>query len=418
VRPLASTFAARLFTGLVVVGADQVVLRSFDTATFGAFKTLTSVRIGIQALALVYAANTFFVARDPKTLPAVAANSLRYSAAAGGAIALLLCAVAAAFPSWTAPLPLPLVLLFFATAPAILASFLESAAFLGAGWIGAWNAPIVANRVVMVLGLGSAALVATVRTPATPVATLFAAEVVAVAVALALVARRGLWSWRFDAPLFRDMSRYGAVAWLHAVFGFAILKGDILLVGPLAGAHERGQFAAGMDVREAVLFFPWIASMLLLPRVAATPGDRGRHALALALPSLGIATLGGAAIFAFAPETVSLLFGASYAPAVPIVRVMVPGALLAGYAHLLYQDLLGRGAPRTVVTTPAVALAVSLAGNAFAIPRWGALGAAWTSLATSAVLAVLATWAFRRRQRETVTPAGGAAPAAQGAGAA
>ena len=406
--PFLTTVAWRAYTSVVVLATGLVVARCFGSEARGALGMVVNLRLGLHAIASlgIASATTYYVARDPACLRRAAATSLGFALAVGVPVGLALAGAAILFPRWLSPFPTPWACAILATAPAILVAHLESGVFLGAGWLRAWNAVPVAHRTVALLGLAALA-VPGLFSLSTVAAALVLAEVVNVAVALAVLRARGALSVSLDRPLLRTMSGYSRASLWNAAIAFALVRFDTLLLGTWAGTGEAGQYEAGILLRDVVLFLPWVAGLLIVPRVAGAPADRGALARALSRPVMAATAVVAAALWAFAPEVVSAAHGAGFARGGEVARILIPGAFLAGYANVWMQDLFGRGAPRAVVWVPACGFAVALAVNLVAIPRAGAIGSAWASSSASAVGFALAAWARSHHLRRLpVTPAG------------
>ena len=420
-RPLTSTFAARQLGAWSVIALGAAVGRFFGPSARGAIESLAALRLGVHAIATlgVPGAATFRVARDPASIGRVASTALGLSLAVGTAAALAVGAWAWSHPSAYAPVGLWAVLVFAASVPPILLTQMEGGVLLGAERIGAWNALTVVNR-GLVFPLIALAWFPPLRVVETIVVGLAAAELATAATALAFVRREAPLRVRVDLPLVRELAGYGGVAWVQGMLTWAVLRSDVLLLGALGGTAELGQFAAAGIAREMVFFLPWIAGMLLFPRVAkasaaagsSSPGESalrgpGTRALPKALGPKGIAVVLGAAVllFAFAGPFVVGIHGREFAPAAPVVRVLVPSALLMSWGSLLVQEMLGRGAPALTWISPGAAFVVTVVGNLYAIPRYGALGTAWVALAASAVLLAFArVGVARARARDGASP--------------
>jgi O-antigen/teichoic acid export membrane protein len=416
VRGLTSTFFARLFAAGAIVAVGAVVGRLFGPAARGAVGMLVVLRLGLHAFGTLglTTANTWAVARDPSRYGPAARTSLAVSLLVGGAATAALGTVLLFRPGWFAPVSPGWAFAFLATAPAILAVQLEGGVLLGAGRVVAWNALTVVNRALL-LGALALAAVPGLRSVDTVAAGFALAEAVAFATALALLAPPGGLAPRVDRALLADLRRYGAVSWVHGVLTYALLRADVLILGTWRGTAEAGLYEAGGLAREVVLFLPWIVGMLFLPRVAGADAGRGTAPRALGPRWVATALVAAAALEAWPEAFVTGVHGDAFAAAAPVVRVVVPAALLAGGSNLFLQYLLGRGAPAVVVWAPAGALAVNLAANAVLVPRAGAVGAAWAALATQAVLFAWTGAAARRLARARplgVTPPAGAGPAA------
>jgi O-antigen/teichoic acid export membrane protein len=414
VRALATTSAARIFGAAAVIALGAATGQIFGPAARGAIEILIVLRLGVHAVASlgIQTAATYTVAREPATFRPAASSALGLGLALAAAAGVLLCAVAVFFPALTSPLPLPAACLFFAVSPAILATLLEGGVFLGAGRVNTWNALTLVNRGLLCVALGLA-FFPPLQSLWTIVLGLVLAELATFCYVLWTLSRAGALSARVSRPLVAQLSRYGRSAWLQGVLAFALLRTDVVMLSAGRGSHEAGIYAAGGLTREFVLWLPWVAGMLFFQRVAgARAGERPK---AMGPISISMILTQSTLVFIFSRELVTFVHGPQFEDAVGPARVLVVAALIASTGNLCLQYLLGRGAPRAVWLAPAAALAVSIAGNLLVIPAYGALGVAWVSVASQALLLAIAGLAAVRLSREPVTPAAaGAAPADSG----
>jgi O-antigen/teichoic acid export membrane protein len=89
---------------------------------------------------------------------------------------------------------------------------------------------------------------------------------------------------------------------------------------------------------------------------------------------------------------VRLVWGAAYGDTAAVLRILylaVPPLYLGFIATFLAGALHREGAAARVL---ALCLAANVALNLFAIPRWGPLGAAWTTLITETLAASWILW--------------------------
>ena len=412
-RPLPITFLARQFGAWSVIALGVVTGKVLGPAARGVVETLVVLRLGMHAVSTlgVPTAATYAVARDPTLIRPAARTALALGLGLGLATSIVLAVAVLLAPGWLAPVPPAFALLFAASAPAILSNQIAGGVLLGAGRVVAWNALTIVNRGTM---LASLALLAfpPLRTIETVVAGLVVAETVTLAFVVRALALGGAGGVGLDRGLVRSLRRYGLSSWLHGTLAFAMLRVDNLLLGAMAGPAELGQYGAAGIAREMILFLPWIAGMLFLPRVAGSVGrglpapaagsEGPRPATPRALPPAGWAVVLAACaiLFVFAEPFILWSQDGRFRPAIPLVRILVPAALLAGIGNLFLQELLGRGAPRAVYLAPASALVVSLVGNLLFIPHAGAVGTAWVALASAAVNFTIAGAAVLTARRE------------------
>jgi O-antigen/teichoic acid export membrane protein len=191
----------------------------------------------------------------------------------------------------------------------------------------------------------------------------------------------------------RDLLRYGLPLTMTFGLDFVVNSSDRLLLGNLIGAAAVGAYAASYDLAQqgmtALMMtinlgaFPMAVRALELGGLDGARAQLLRHATVLfgvALPAAAalVVLSGNLAHVALGPE-----FRAGGALLIPIVGT---AALLAGlkayYFDLAFQ--LGRATRRQVWSSSAAAITNVLL-NLLLIPRYGAAGAAWATLASFAL---------------------------------
>ncbi len=351
----------------------------------------------------VPAAATWLVARrratgtDAADVADVAGAATAASLVLGTVAALALATAAFLLPHVFAPLPPLAVAAFAAMAPATLVGQALSGVLLGADRTTAWNGLVVAQRAVVLVAL-LALVVPGLRRPETVVAGMALAELTSAALGARLVGPA--WRPHRGAAVLREARGYLRAAFLHGALAFLFVRCDVLLLSALASTEASGQFAAASLARDMLMFVPWIAGMLHVPKVAAATGTGRRAARPLGPVSIGVTLAVAAAIFAFPTTFVTAIHGGRFVEAGALARILVPTALVAGVGHLLLAELLGRGAPPATYLAPGLAFALSVVGNVIFVPRHGALATAVTALVASVVMAVIAAAGVAAARRQ------------------
>lgn len=190
---------------------------------------------------------------------------------------------------------------------------------------------------------------------------------------------RAVW-WRAALPM-----------WLAA--GGTALFGriDLVMIGPLAGTTEAGLYAAAIRLTYLIGIFAQIGLPIFWPLIAREAGTSRRvHATDLRYVAItgGIGGLAAIALWTAAPQVVTLVFGASYGAAAPILRILCAAQLSALFVTALTGSMLMRGQGRAYAPVMAGGLALGVALNLALIPPMGAIGAAWATLATSLAMLI------------------------------
>jgi O-antigen/teichoic acid export membrane protein len=163
---------------------------------------------------------------------------------------------------------------------------------------------------------------------------------------------------------------------------------DVLMLGALGATTELGLYNAADKIVVLLLGVYYLLAQSVFPDLAKRRSSAGEARWFL--KCLLVVFLAGAALaslFAlFAGDLIALVYGGGFAAAAPLLRVLLATVPPDFVAALLGTAFIAWGRPRRVLVPLAFAVAAGLAWNAYAIPRHGALGAAWGALFAYAVL--------------------------------
>jgi O-antigen/teichoic acid export membrane protein len=222
------------------------------------------------------------------------------------------------------------------------------------------------------------------------------AEIVALTIALAILARRFRRPpFRLQLATWRDHLRVGAPFGFQEGIGQIIFRFDTIALSFLTTTAVVGSYGAAFRLVEATLFLVWSLGTSVLPMYSyLEPGGRpslasvfeGSVKLVLAL-LLPIST----ALVILAPAVVDAIYGLPrYAATVPVLRILAFSVACYGVGHLAGILLLVRRPGRITVRLTAAVAAFNVIGCIALIPPLGARGAAIATLSTQAVLALSA----------------------------
>ena len=181
---------------------------------------------------------------------------------------------------------------------------------------------------------------------------------------------------------------------------------DLMMIGLLSTPEVAGSYAAAARVIALLMVAIEVLWSALLPRFARLAKldregfDRAfSQFFAFVLAGVVPVAVGG---FLVAPDLVRTLYGAEFADAIPVFRILVvsTAALAAGTFlgnTLISEDQQGRYVP--AVVTGAL---VAVVGSALLIPRLGGIGAAVAMAASHGLLFLWLATVLRRRFRRTL----------------
>ncbi len=222
----------------------------------------------------------------------------------------------------------------------------------------------------------------------------FVGESTVAFVLLGLLARRGYhlpvrWNWSRVRSVFRR-------AWplvAHGLLGLLIFNSDLVFLRIFRDLASVGHYAAGYTLISFLLNLGVAYGLALLPtltRLGAHTSE-GRslyhtaqaHVFAAGLP----VALGGTLL---ATQLIDQVFGMSYLPAGAALEVLIWSIPVALFRNVAMAGLIARDRQDQVLRTTTGSTVLNLILNVVLIPRFGILGAAWATVATELLRAILA----------------------------
>jgi len=173
---------------------------------------------------------------------------------------------------------------------------------------------------------------------------------------------------------------------------------DVFVVNYFFDTTQVGLYAVGVLVAEGLWQIPHAAALALFPRTARTLNRGATQFTCLVIRQvLLVACLSGATMALVSPWVIPLVFGARFAPSVPVIWWILPGTIALSVSKVICADLAGRGRPEFSSICAFLSLAVTISLDLLLIPRMGINGAALASTAAYSVQTVVLA-VFLKRQ--------------------
>jgi O-antigen/teichoic acid export membrane protein len=199
---------------------------------------------------------------------------------------------------------------------------------------------------------------------------------------------------RPDFRLMREAIGFGLRAWPGALADLANQRLDQLLMIPLLEPRALGLYAVATTVALVGTAPAGAIASIVFPRVAAG----SIQVVAPAFRTTGVLVVFIQALVALAsPYAVPILFGPSFADAVPLILILLPASLLTSLTPILAHALSGSGHPGEGSVAQLLGLTCTVVGLAISLPTMGATGAAITSLFAATVVVGYLLLSTRRR---------------------
>jgi O-antigen/teichoic acid export membrane protein len=188
---------------------------------------------------------------------------------------------------------------------------------------------------------------------------------------------------------------FAGSVWLFvlSIAGLVHFAADTVMLGYMQPYAEVARYQAAAKLLEASQFVVRPLTLILLPVCAALASRqqwddlrRLMHKMFAGMAVLGVAAWAFVALLSV--PIIRIVYTATYDDSAPVLRVLylsVPGLYTATVAMLLASSTMRE---KRAVFIMALGVALNVALNLVAIPRYGALGAAWVTVASQSFVGV------------------------------
>jgi O-antigen/teichoic acid export membrane protein len=207
-------------------------------------------------------------------------------------------------------------------------------------------------------------------------------EVLPPIVTFFLVLRYGGRPAKPNWTLFKTSLGYGIKSYFFALMRRLNLRLDAFLVTILAknGVQATGVYSVANGLAELILTVPESIRLSLFPMVAASSKERANQLTPTACRhTVFLTTILSLGFFLTGPFAIRLLYGKEFVGAVVPLFILLPGMILLCQARLLYSDMAGRGHPEVSTISAGAGLVITVILDFALIPSRGLTGAAIAS---------------------------------------
>jgi O-antigen/teichoic acid export membrane protein len=188
-------------------------------------------------------------------------------------------------------------------------------------------------------------------------------------------------TWKYHEGLMKSMVKLGLV---NAVALFVMqlnYRMDVLMLRKLSVLEQVGFYSLATQIAEQVWHIPHAIESIVLSRSANTDDEENltRIVASIFRVSMLIGMAGAAIIFFIAPYLIPMIFGKDFENSVPMIQAILPGIVILVGFRILNSRLTGKGKPEIAIYTFIPALVINFIANLFLIPRFGGMGAVWST---------------------------------------
>jgi O-antigen/teichoic acid export membrane protein len=260
-----------------------------------------------------------------------------------------------------------------------------------------------ANLVAIAVSFGAKCVVAAMDLGLPAMAAAFAIEPILMATGWVISFRRlnpNPIKLHFDRSYATDLLSRSWPLFLSAFGAVINLKIDQVMLGQMSNDHELGIYAAAAQLSELWFFIPILTMNTVFPRLL----DRRKTSALLYKAYLcrlmdimvGISLTLAIIYQLVGPPLITLLFGAAYAESGIILQIHIWGSIFIFMRGVFSKWLIAESFTLYSLVSQFAGAAVNIGSNLILIPRYGAEGAAFSTVLSYASSGYLALFLSKR----------------------
>jgi len=192
-------------------------------------------------------------------------------------------------------------------------------------------------------------------------------------------------SFEFNYHTLIEDLRYGLSAHIGTLQPFTNLNIDILILSLLISSEEMGYYVVALAAAQILNAQGNAIGLVVLPEIAKLEDLVERKNLIMNSGFLAgvIGGLAATVVFVWAKPLLRTIYGEAFTPAVPILRILVVGAMIGMLHRIIADGLRGMGQPFSSTISEVAGSFCGIVGMIIFVPKYGALGAAYSMVVGS-----------------------------------
>jgi O-antigen/teichoic acid export membrane protein len=205
----------------------------------------------------------------------------------------------------------------------------------------------------------------------------------------------------------RELLTGGAKLHLNAIGTYLFTQANILILNHYRLPKETAYFQLAVQILAGIQIIPMAVSTVAYSLVSKHgPDGAWPQQRRLLMEVLVLTMAAGSVTYLAAPWFVPFVFGAPFAPAVPIVRIVVLSVAGSAMSMVMASQWISRGLFLQAALLTLLVGGLAVLANYFFVPRYGMYGAAWVTAGTYGLSIVsngiMAMWVNARASHAVV----------------
>jgi O-antigen/teichoic acid export membrane protein len=231
-------------------------------------------------------------------------------------------------------------------------------------------------------------------------------HILCILIGLALLAKRGWLGIAPDLPLARSLLVYGIKVHVGDIMSALRQRLDQALVALLLPNADLGHYVVALTVANGPLILVFTIANVAFPKISQQTTHDGKLVVfgRYLRVCIALALAAAVSLIVLSVWLVPLLFGAPFAPSVPIAQVLLLGMVPFAAKSMLADALKAWDRSLAISHAEIVGLVTAVVALALLLPTMGIIGAAWSLVATHVATAIAMALSLRRQLGIAVLP--------------
>jgi O-antigen/teichoic acid export membrane protein len=210
---------------------------------------------------------------------------------------------------------------------------------------------------------------------------------------------------RVERSLIKRLILGGVQLHFNYIGDFFLASASILIVDHFVGAAQTGHYQVALQLMSVATIVPQAASLVMYGNVAQLGPDAAWASHRRVVITLLVAVTATAILGAIlAPYVIPLLLGERFRPSIRLFQVLLLAAPGIALAKSMTAQWIGRGLFAFMSWVTVGFGALNLVSNLFLVPRFGAIGAAWSLVGVYVPIGLLQLYMIKRWESAAESP--------------
>jgi O-antigen/teichoic acid export membrane protein len=191
-----------------------------------------------------------------------------------------------------------------------------------------------------------------------------------------------------NVPNYNDLIKEGVILGGVTFLWLIYFRIDTVMLGIMKDDIEVGIYNVAYKLMEGVFFIPGIMMLVFFPSL--TKREKFNKIFGKLLFVLGGIGLGmSVMVYLFSSSLIRLIYGSEFFGSIAVLQILALAVFPVFLGHLATQSLVALDLNRIYLLVAFIGMLLNISLNYLLIPRFGANGAAWATVATEMAVVLL-----------------------------